>query len=280
MKESRREKQPDIWSAEGRRRRAAVFDTIVDDYERHRPGYPLEMFQTLQALVAPAARVLEIGAGTGKATTGLAACGFRLVCLEPGANLAAALRRNTAGFGNVEVLNVSFEAWPAEPGGFDAVTAAQSFHWTDPATRLQRAALALKPGGVLAPFWNSPANDPSPLEDEIQQVYRRVTPELAARFERRPVVSEHERWQSEFNATGLFESVEVRGFPWSKTFATEEYLALIGTYSENATLPQSTRRELFDGLRSVIDAAGGKITRDYVCRLHIGRIARSRSADR
>ena len=37
---------------------------------------------------------------------------------------------------------------------FDLVSYAQSFHWTDPERALAEAFRVLKPGGVLAAWWN------------------------------------------------------------------------------------------------------------------------------
>src|SRR4029078_2613590 len=48
----------------------AIFDEDPERYDRARPGYPPELFDDLEALagLAPGARVLEIGPGTGQAT--------------------------------------------------------------------------------------------------------------------------------------------------------------------------------------------------------------------
>jgi hypothetical protein len=47
--------------------------------------------------------VLEIGPGTGQATRSLLARGWRVVALEPGAELAAVTRRVLAGIGDLEM---------------------------------------------------------------------------------------------------------------------------------------------------------------------------------
>jgi SAM-dependent methyltransferase len=134
---------------------ATTFDTAAEQYERARPGYPAALFDDLAALLpagsaADAARVLEIGAGTGQATRDLLARGWRVIALEPGPELARVARRVLAGRGEVEVAETPFERWDGEPASFDLVFAATSWHWLDHAVAYEKAATLLRPGGVLA----------------------------------------------------------------------------------------------------------------------------------
>src|SRR5262245_33311358 len=64
---------------------AAQFgDEEVAAAYRHRPPYPPETFVILESMLGPRPRtVLELGAGTGDFTIGLAPLADRLVALEP-----------------------------------------------------------------------------------------------------------------------------------------------------------------------------------------------------
>ncbi|MBL7259054.1 class I SAM-dependent methyltransferase [Paractinoplanes lichenicola] len=128
--------------------RGTVFGEVADDYDRIRPGYPVELADELLGLAG--GPVLEVGSGTGKATRLFARDGVDLTCVEPDARMAEVLRRNLPG---VEVVESAFEDWtPPRPYGL--LVSGQAWHWVDPARRADLAFAALAPGGLFAPFWN------------------------------------------------------------------------------------------------------------------------------
>ena len=75
-------------------RRAASFESVAEIYERARPDYPAD---AVEWLVGDARRVLDLAAGTGKLTRGLAADGRELVAVEPSEAMLAELRRAVPG---------------------------------------------------------------------------------------------------------------------------------------------------------------------------------------
>ena len=100
------------------------------------PDYPEALFDDLIALagLTPGDHLLEVGCATGLATRPLARRGFRITCIELGAELAAVARQNLAGW-PVEVVQGQFEEWPPrEPYGL--VYAATAWHWIDPGRAL------------------------------------------------------------------------------------------------------------------------------------------------
>jgi SAM-dependent methyltransferase len=112
-----------------------VFDEVPELYDRVRPGYPDQLFADLAALTGTGdgGSVLEVGCGTGQATRSLAALGWSVTAVEPGARMAALARRRLADLGDVHVERSTFEEWDDRGRRFDLVVAASAWHWVDPA---------------------------------------------------------------------------------------------------------------------------------------------------
>jgi SAM-dependent methyltransferase len=72
-----------------------VFGEVAETYEAVRPGYPGEVFD--RVLAGGRRAVVEVGAGTGKATGELLARGARVDAVEPSAEMAQVLRAKFAG---------------------------------------------------------------------------------------------------------------------------------------------------------------------------------------
>src|SRR5215472_18445759 len=99
-----------VHAEDDRERLRRTFDRAAERYDRVRPDYPEALFDDLVALagLTPGDHLLEVGCATGKATRPLARRGFRITCVELGAELAAVARRDLAGF-EVEVVEGRFE---------------------------------------------------------------------------------------------------------------------------------------------------------------------------
>jgi SAM-dependent methyltransferase len=129
------------------------FSAEAERYDRVRPGYPAALFDRVAAFGAlhPGARVLELGAGTGKATRSLVDRGWSVDAIELGEGMAAVLRDRLGD--RVRVVVGAFEEVPIAPAHYDLVLCATAFHWLDPTTRVERVARALRPGGTAAIVW-------------------------------------------------------------------------------------------------------------------------------
>jgi hypothetical protein len=75
---------------------AEGFDRVADRYDRGRPEYPAEaVAQVVAALrLGPEARVIDLGAGTGKLTRALRLAGLRPIAIEPGVGLGTEFVRH------------------------------------------------------------------------------------------------------------------------------------------------------------------------------------------
>src|ERR1022692_4287085 len=139
------------------RQQRVVFGEAADLYDRARPGYPEQLVDDVLAFVGvDSPRVVEIGAGTGKATVAFATRGLEIVAIEPSAEMAAVARRNCALFSRVSLRMSDFEDWQNDSGSFDLLISGQAWHWVSPGVRYVKARRLLEPSGSLALFWNRP----------------------------------------------------------------------------------------------------------------------------
>ncbi|MCX5398793.1 class I SAM-dependent methyltransferase [Streptomyces sp. NBC_00102] len=134
--------------------RALSFSGAAALYAAARPGYPPEVFVALEEAAGrtlDTLRAVDVGAGTGIATRELVRRGAHVVAVEPGEGMAAELRRSLP---EVPVVRGDGNRLPLADDSAGLVTYAQSWHWTDPARSWPEAARVLRPGGVLALWWN------------------------------------------------------------------------------------------------------------------------------
>lgn len=183
--------------------RATAFEGLVDDYDAARPGYPDALYDALPPLSG--ARVLELGAGTGKQTPGLLARGARVVSTDRGPQMLARLHAHHAG---VPVAVARAEQLPFADGSFDGVCGAQMWHWVDAPVAAREVARVLRPGGWLAVWWNDVAADGEPWY-EAQQArleasgtgYRRTYREAAYDAPLREVFDRVQTWTGAWQRT-------------------------------------------------------------------------------
>jgi SAM-dependent methyltransferase len=253
-----------------------VFGEAAELYDRARAGYPEALVDDVLRFtgVDPARlRALEVGAGTGKATVAFAARGVEILALEPSPEMASVLLRNCRGFPRVRIAPQTFEEWPVETGAFGLLFAAQSIHWVDPAVRWVKVAQALQAGGAVALMGHQVRWRGEELRDELEDVYRRLAPDLLAHNPGFPGLRERgdDGPDDEIRETGLFGAVTARSYPWSAHLTTDGFLDLLATQSDHRLLGDAARERLFDGLRGLIAAQGGEVAVPQVTLLTMAR---------
>ncbi|WP_424213361.1 class I SAM-dependent methyltransferase [Streptomyces sp. BI20] len=289
-----------------------TFDGDAELYDRARPGYPDALFDDLAefAGAVPGARVLEIGAGTGKATVPLVARGCRVTAVEVGANMAAVARRNLAALTDAPgtapptgtpdtapphitppagasrtapsrpapaavVVTAAFEEWPLPVEPFDVVFAATAFHWIDPAVRMARSADALRPGGALAVVATQHvAGGTEEFFAAVQDCYERFDPATPPGL-RPPAVADVDTSShaAEAERSGRFApGALTRRYVRDLAYSTAEYLDVLRTYSNHRTLPPAALDSLLNCVGRLIDTRfGGSVTKRYLFELRISR---------
>jgi SAM-dependent methyltransferase len=145
--------------------RSRSFETVAAEYERYRPDYPPEAIAwAADALgLVAGARVLDVGAGTGKLTRVLVAAGFDVVAVEPGAGMLDQLRLAVP---EAEPHEAPAESIPLPDASVDAAFAAQAFHWFDRERALPELQRVIRPDGGLVLVWNW-WDERDPLQHEL-----------------------------------------------------------------------------------------------------------------
>jgi SAM-dependent methyltransferase len=252
-----------------------TFDQDALLYDRARPGYPEALFDDMVMLsgLPPAGRILEIGCGTGQATLPLAQRGYRMLCIELGANLAALARRNVAAYPLVNIQTETFEAWQLEAEAFDLAFSATAFHWIDPTISYQKTAQALKPSGAIALFWHLHVQSEASqgFFEEVEQIYRQQVPEQEEKYGQLLWPHEiKEPVKAEMEQTGLFRDVAVCRYHWDVTYDAASYLRLLDTYSNHRILESHRHDRLFHDIAELINTRyHGSITKGYLAILYV-----------
>jgi SAM-dependent methyltransferase len=255
-----------------RERLRSTFGAVPELYDQARPEYPDAVYDDLAELaeLRPGSRVLEIGPGTGQATGELARRGWAVTGVELSPELAAVASRNVPAAA-IEVGD--FEQWEPEESGFDAIAVFNAFHWLAPELRYTKTARLLRPGGALAVVFGVhvlPA-DGDPFFAEVQEDYDAVVPHPDNRAPSAPDQIEG-WWADELRDSGFFDTVEERRHLQPITYTADEYVAVLGTFSDNLALPEEQRNELFRRIHARISARpGGTVTKHQLLLVTVGQ---------
>jgi len=240
---------------------AEGFGADAGRYDRVRPSYPADLVDRIIA-ASPGRDVLDVGCGTGISARLFAAAGCRVLGVDPDPRMAELARQ-----GGTETEVAKFEDWDPAGRTFDAVIAAQAWHWVDPVAGAAKAAAVLRPGGRLAVFWNA-FDPPKNLREAFAEVFRRVLPDSpSGGFWARPAIDAYRagcaRVADVIRQAGAFGEPEEWLSYWERPYTRDEWLDLVPTTGGFTRCPEAIQQELLDGLGAAVDAAGGTFTMSY-----------------
>jgi SAM-dependent methyltransferase len=228
-------------------------------YERGRPGYPAAAIDWLRAELdlRPGRTVVDVGAGTGKLTRELVACGASVVAVEPVPAMRGALERAVPG---ARGLEGTAEALPLADQSADAITVAQAFHWFDIPPALAEFHRVLRRGGRFALIWNRRRLD-QPLHREIGAIidpYRGHTP------------SHHRgEWREPVAASRLFaESAEIE-LPYEQEVDVDGVVDRVCSTSFIAALDERGLGEVLGRVRELAAGWTGPLCLGYTTEAYV-----------
>jgi SAM-dependent methyltransferase len=235
---------PHSYTVHHLRDRAEAFGAVAADYDRFRPGYPTQL---IDDLVADRPRtVLDVGCGTGKAGALLAARGLDVLGVELDPQMAAVARGH-----GLAVEEASFEHWDDRGRRFDLITAAQAWHWVNPAIGAPKAAGLLNPGGLLALFWNF--GEPEEVaRAAIEDVHRRMAPQ----FVTPPGAGDDRTHVQALEATGCFRSIETHTYEFERHWPVDDWVGNLGTQSSHLLLGPERLAALLAEMRTALLRTG------------------------
>ena len=256
-----------------KRDRAEAFNSVAEEYDRFRPGYPQALRDCIEQLadLKPGSDLLEIGVGPGQATRLFINRRYHIVGNEPGEQLRNVAWKSLGQPAELRLEGGNFEDWDAAGRTFDLIYSGSAFHWVNPKTGYAKAAGLLRSHGCMALFWNMFPETNDPIWAEIRDAYRQFAPEIAEKRCKNDFAATIEERRQQISATGLFRELTVHHFPWSKTFNPEEFFQLHMTYSDHILLPVATRERLFAAIGRIIARNENRVVRPWDAVLFFAR---------
>ena len=236
-----------------------IFDSIPDEFDKWRPHYCKELFADLieYAKLDSEKMALEVGSGTGQASEPILKTGCSYLAIELGENFVEIMKNRFDSYSNFQIVNADFETYIFDHEQFDLVYAASAFRWIPEKIGYPKAYEILKSGGTFAMFVMHPDLRPGrgytdePLYSKIQEVY-----------------AEYFHPETEFTCSFDYDARDKYGFvdleyhEYLKTreYSANDYVSLIGTYSDHLLLQEPYKSKFYEGIREVIVNSGNKIT--------------------
>lgn len=137
------------------------YASLSEIYEAIRPSYPDALISDIvtQTELLSGATLMEIGAGTGKATEAFLHRGFSIDANELDPSMASILRKKCMS-NDLTISVCPFESWTPPKSNYDLIYCAQAFHWLDPNIKFRKCRELSSTGGFLALIWYDPQPTP------------------------------------------------------------------------------------------------------------------------
>lgn len=247
------------------------FDAAADIYDLYRPSYPQEIIDEiiLTSQVDNSSSLLEIGAGSGKATELFLPLNCHITCVEPGEDLAlmGLIKHNIEG--NITYKIGRFEDIDKFDRTYDLVFSAQAFHWIERPLGYDKIEKLLNKDGHLALLWNMYVN----TEDAQHIALSKLCREYKVMYfhDQSELESLKSSWVNELIDCGHFHAPMVIEVPWTEEQSLDNYMNFLKTCSGYLSLSKEDK-SLFDkDVKSIFEQTDTLMTRTYNCTVYLAK---------
>lgn len=262
------------FTKENLNQRKSWYSSVAEAYDRVRPRYSQQLINSaieLAHLNPETTKILEIGCGPGNATVAFAKLGFSMVCLEPNQDFCQLARQNCRNYPQVEIINTSLEEWQPISNQFDAVLAANSWHWLPPEVSYNKASQTLTQNGHLILLWNMNPEPSEEISQLLAKVYQQYAPTLF-KYEGKENQKYLNMFADHVLNSGKFCELVTQKFPCKSKYSIDDYFTLLNTMSPYLDLDSQIKNDLFAGLREkIINNCGDTIQLSYLSACQVAR---------
>lgn len=249
-----------------------TFNEDVLNYDKMRPTYVKELFDDiiLYAGLNSSKKALEIGIGTGQATSPFLNIGCKVTAIELGEDLARFSKAKFSEFNNFDVINNDFAIIELENNAYDLIYSATAFHWIPEEIGYPKAYQLLKSGSVLALFWNRPF---PAKEDELHAAIQKLFDKYRPLQEKPDFKHDEEKCVKIVNTIKKYGFIDAhyKLYHQTRTFDAESYVALFNTYSDHRAMQKETRIQFEKELIDTINFYGGYFSLNDTIELYLTR---------
>lgn len=260
---------------------------IAGIYEEIRPSYPEKLIQDIIAStnLKPEDRLLEIGAGTGKATIQFANKGYHIHAVEIGEDMAVILREKCSVYTNVTIDVAAFEEWTCrEDLKYDMIYSAQSFHWINKEIKYRKCYELLKDNGYLVLFWYQPTGRKTQemveIDEQVNNVVKKFINKNTSNQEKpdrlvHTGVSNNEDRKKEINESGLFCIISEMEYSYQVRNNPDQYMKAMKSVPSFASvldgLDPDVVKKMDSEIEEIINKHGGYAEEEFLYSLFVAQ---------
>lgn len=253
------------------KKESEMFNQTADYYDRYRPSYPRDIIDTIvkEAKIQTGSKLLEIGAGSGKATELFSDRGFDILCIEPGNELVKIGNKRFEG-NTIRFESARFEEYNLSFQSYDVIFSAQAFHWVPQPIGYEKCAYTLKENGFLALFWNMYITYDNEIDNELLEISNKYGG-FADFLSEVDCEKRIESITAGIGGSGLFSKPKVFRRLWKQEYTADEYYGFALTGNRFVQQSNEEKYRAHKELEHLANKHKGVIERPYLCVLYLSQ---------